>query len=169
MNLFSPYKIELETSSELHLRESVARRRFLFIFFRVFPILLIVLYGAFASTAEDFDETLQTVLFVSALGLAILFLTRTYVTEVKISRDVIELTSHSFFFTHNRTLLIGDIDKIMVKVQHGRGGGFFFKYKLKTGSSHTLFTIPVMYMKMKNLQPMCDRITGITGLSVETQ
>jgi hypothetical protein len=167
MNIYKPYIVELASDSELHLKETSARKSFLFIYFRVFPILLILLYGGFAASGADIDETLQTLLFGSVLLLVILFLCKTYVTEVKISRHVVELTGNFFFVTSKKTWLVSDLEKILVRVEKGRGGGFFYKLKTSERKILSLFTIPLWYMDMENLLLINDQLTIITGLPVE--
>jgi hypothetical protein len=168
MKAFAPYKVTRQTSTELHLAESGGRRWFLFIFFRVFPLVLAALLLGVVYNVEELPGGLKALFIGGFLFIIIMLLTRNYITEAFLSKTGASIKLNTLLGTKERFYVAGDIEKIIVMVrQGGKGGGFFYKLRLKDGGSAPLLTIPSLYVDMRKLPEINRVLTEVTGLEVE--
>lgn len=166
MEIFKPYKVIVDSSTELHLAETDIRRKFLFFYFRIFPLILVGLLIP-VLTIDDMPGDIKLFMAIPVGLLAVLFLNRKYVTEVKISRQFIETHLRGFSGAKQNAYVVNDIEKITVTVFRGKGGGFFYKLKPKHDKPVPLFTIPRLYMNSRNLPLINEKLEAVTGLIVE--
>lgn len=167
VNIFKPYTVVEDTAERLHLTESKNRRIFLYIFFRIYPFVLLILLGIVAVVAgQELPIPLIGALLLLVLVLIVLLLKQKVVYEVCIERDKITVTYNRLARNTISELPVNSADYIRYSHRGGRGGGMFYDLINKDGSKHRIITIPILYMDTKRHDEIAKRVRSITGLEV---
>jgi hypothetical protein len=166
VSIFSPYQIIKNSDGVLHLKESNGRIIFMFVFFRIFPLVLLLLAWKLSSV-EELPINFRYALIPLFLLIALLLFFKSYVSEIIVSRQSLELRSHQHVTINTKIISLHDVNRITVKEHHGRGGGYFYKLELKRNKTIIFFTIPALYMKKGKLQQINSRLNEITGLEIQ--
>lgn len=165
-NIFKPYIVIQQTKNYLHLAESGSRKVFLFIFFRIFPILISI---SIILTVVSFDFPWFIVLgLCSIIVVFIILLFQKYSIEMVISDDKAVITIQTFFGKKVETILISEVERITIQTYWlYNGGGFYYQLVLKGNQQRLpLLTIPYWYMKLKNRDEINRTLEDITELKV---
>ena len=166
MNTYEPYTVTEDTPAKLHLAESPKRKTFLFIYFRIFPVLLVIFLGVvYNFTSDELPPQLRYPLLGVGLLVAILFVTRRILNKVEITPQYVTITYGGYFETLDK-IPIYEISHIRAYSMGGRGGGQFFFLVKNTGGEVRFLTIPIWYMEKENFTVICNRLMAITGLEV---
>ncbi|MGV3598464.1 MAG: hypothetical protein ACO1PI_11405 [Bacteroidota bacterium] len=168
VNIFKPYTVVEDSPERLHLTESKNRRVFLYIFFRIYLFVLLILLGVVAVVAgQELPIPLIGALLILVLVLIVLLLKQKVVYEVCIEQDKITITYNRLAGNVTRELPITTADYIRYSHRGGRGGGMFYDLMLKDGSKHRIISIPILYMDTKRHEEIARRISSITGLEIK--
>lgn len=168
VNIFKPYTVVEDSAERLHLTESKNRRAFLFIFYRIYPFILLVLLSIVAVVAgQELPLLLIGSLLLLVLVLIVLLLKQKVVYEVCIERNKITVIYNRLMGNITIELPIEMADYINYTHRGGRGGGMFYDLILKDGSKHRIITIPILYMDTKRHEEIARRVSSITKLEIK--
>lgn len=168
MNIFKPYTVVEDSDERLHLTESKNRRVFLYIFYRIYPFILLVLLGIVTVVAgQELPLPLIGALLLLVLVLIVLLLKQKVVYEVCIERNKITATYNRLTGNITTELPTDAADYIRYTHRGGRGGGMFYDLLLKDGSKHRIISIPILFMDTKRHEEIARRISSITELEIK--
>jgi hypothetical protein len=165
-NFFKPYLILEFNDTCLHLAEPKGRKIFLFLYFRVYVILIaFAILFAVLAFKMPWAYKLLMVLVVAYLMLAS---QKKYLTEIKIGKEVVSITLNTFLGEKRYSTPLSTIEKITLESYYfSNGGGYQFKFVTKDGKKQIPFlTIPNYYMRSKNKAEIIETLEKITGLKV---
>ncbi|TND06572.1 MAG: hypothetical protein FD123_3507 [Bacteroidetes bacterium] len=170
-NPFHPFEVVTHTAKVLHLRETAGRRKFLFIFFRVFPVFLLLLLSIAAATfilegTNGLPVLLLIFLAFTILVIALLLFFKSYLVEIRVAMQEFELTARTVSGEKKQFIPFRDCEKITVYMTGGRGGGIYCTLILKSGKKNTLLNIPRLYMSEEKKQAISAALKELTGLPV---
>ena len=167
--VFKPYEVKVYSQFELHLDETTSRKRFLWFFFKVYPLALI---AGFIAITVLFDLPLLYKFSLLALGLLflIIWLTNRYNTEIIIGKNEIQTQEHTALGRKLRKIDIKAVEEIIVERYYlSNAGGVFYKLKMNNGSKDIkLISIPRLWMDRRNQEEISKILTAITGLQVKS-
>lgn len=165
-NFFKPYLILELNKTSLHLAESRGRKIFLFLFFRVYLIIMaLAILFAVLAFEMPWAYKLMMVLVVAYLMLAS---QKKYLTEVIIKNKTVSITLKTFMGEKRYNTPLLQIEKITMESYYfANGGGYQFRLVTKDGKKQIPFlTIPNYYMRSKNKAEIIETLEKITGLKV---
>ncbi|MCC7400464.1 MAG: hypothetical protein IT214_03175 [Chitinophagaceae bacterium] len=162
-NIFSPYKIfEYIPGNSVELELPAWRKSFYFIFFRIFPVILILLVtSVFLLEQKGMPFLLVVASLVSVLSI-ILFLKK-YPVKIIISRMGVELHRKTVSGEEMVSISTSEIGEIQCRVRHGKGGGAFFYIKTVNKTKVNFLTIPILNMKNDNINAIKEELKNILG------
>ncbi len=161
--IFSPYKVD--SIGKDHVRLSRGGRTYMRIFYFVFPVVLLIITGAFVFQTGDLPGLFRTLLFVLTIWVSLALLFRKLIINVDMDRYGVAITYIRFFQTHTQNFLWNEVEAIEVLTQGGKGGGAFYKLLLAAKKIEFL-TIPVLQMNKKDVLAMNDFFKRISGKEV---
>jgi hypothetical protein len=165
-NPFAPFQILEQTKYKLHLIESNNRKLFLFLFFRIFPIILFV---TIASTIVAFELPLEFKLILSLIAvLQILMFKQQYVTELVLDSLFATIRYHTIFGTKNVTIMWKEVEAITLESYYfNPGAGDFYRIKLKGIKRQVpMLTIPFLSIRVESREKINEVINQITGFKI---
>ncbi|MCZ2459696.1 MAG: hypothetical protein LC128_08705 [Chitinophagales bacterium] len=166
-DIFNPYKVlEYIPGKSIELGLSSWRRKFYFIFFRIFPVALII----FMTSVYLLEQKAVPVLLVLASlmsVLAIVLFLRKYTFKTIISGTGVELHRKAVSGEEQIIINKSEIEKIQCKMRHGKGGGAFFFIRTVDKRKISILTIPVINMKEKNIHLIKDELKNILGTDIQ--
>lgn len=171
MNLYKPYTVIEDSEQRLHLAESRGRRRFLFVFFRVFPVLLIALQSVAWLALSESDRGFPLWMTVSGsvltLFIVLVLLAGKYILEVSVEKSGFTITERTFSGPRTNSIPTSACRRITLYISGGRGGGSFFRIELENGRKQALITIPILFMDRAKSMQIAEKLKNLTGLPVE--
>ncbi len=164
--IFKPFKVIELNDSCLHLQESKRRRIFLFIFFRIYTILLALTIIAVALIFE-IPIYYQISLFLIAVFL-LSASQKKYITELKLQKDKAYVVFKTFGGEKYITVSLYEIEKITIESYYfANGAGYQFRLAPKGGKKQIpILTIPDYFRNVKNKSDIKDFLEKLTGLAV---
>lgn len=165
-NIFKPYQVIEFNDSRLHIAESKGRRIFLFIFFRIYLILMaMAIIGALL--VFELPVYYEAVLFIIS---AILLWSsqKKYITELILQKDKASVAYKTFSGEKAITVAISEIEKITIESYYfANGAGYQFRLYPKNNTKQIpLFVIPDYFRKVKNKTEIIEYLEMLTGLKV---
>lgn len=166
-NIFRPYQVIAQTKTYLHLEESRLRKIFLSVFFKVYPLLMIV---GIIAILLSFDFPLKQMLMIIGIGLIFIWtiIFKKFIEEVEISNHEITVNFQSFWGKKSKTLLVNEIENITIEtylINHA--GGYYYRIKLNNSKTQIpLLSIPYWYINLQNRENINKTLEEITGLKV---
>lgn len=167
MNIFQPYQFVQDSAKCIELKVTKTRERLFYFTFRVMPI--VFCGNAFA--LFWLQKTPQTYflngLAVLVVMLAAMFWFQQPIFSVTITPSWISLVRLKYNGKEEIIFATQDADYIQVSMSGGKGGGIFYKLKLKSGKKIPILTIPVLYMSRKQKEAISQRLQQLTQLSIQ--
>lgn len=165
---FEPYILKIHSQRLLHIEESSSRRVFLFLFFRVFPVLLFI---AILSILFIFDFPTGIALLlilISILPFSIFF--QDYIIESMLSTDDVSVIYMTFKGRKKVDLKLKEIEAITLETYYlNPGAGDIYRLKIKGSNQQIpLLSIPFLSKKAERTMKINEALQKITGLSVQT-
>ena len=166
MNIYQPYEELADTPDTLHLKLSDARERMMFLVYRAVPIALFFMVWYILQEAGSQIPMGFNYLFI-ALSCAFIFLLlfRSYITELKIAAGNIFMVQKGLTGVKEINVPVKDIDKVILSVRRGKGGGAKFILVTKNKRRFTIIRIPPMLMDDKHIALIAETLRQL--LSVE--
>ncbi len=168
MHIYQPYEVLADTPDTLHLIETETRQRVQFAVFRIFPItLLFAGWFIIQQSGNEIPMGFNYLLIAIILSVAVLMLSRPYITELKIATGNIFMVQKKFFSSREINTRISEIDRIILHVRRGKGGRASFKLHLKNKKNYELLRIPILWVKENNLAAISTALQQLTNITVK--
>ena len=172
--IYYPYRVIEDRHEKLELGISSGREKFLFVFYRLMPLIFIamavivykIFNTSFGSSSEPvlFIYGFPGVLFLSAA----LILMQSFIIGVIFTPDMITLYINGFpGFRKEITVLVPECESIFYTITGGRGGGGFIYIRMRNGKKIQVVNIPIFYLHSDAIPQICDEISKRTGLPAE--
>lgn len=166
LSVFKPYKAIENSPKSITIYETKSRKIFLFVFFRVFPILII---AGVLLMVKLFYFPLNVQIFLLVIPILFIpFLFKKYIVKTEISDRSIKITLKSLFGPEIKECSINEIDKIIIeKYYQSRGGGYLYFIILNEKSTKIpLITIPFLYMNENRKNKISETLKSLTGKDI---
>jgi hypothetical protein len=166
MSIFKPYQVIEERKYYLHLSETPLRKIYLFIFFRIYPIIMMV---ALLLILLILDLPSKYKWLLGSLNLVFIWLfLKSYIVDIVITTEAIEVKKHSLNGLKIQHTFLKDVEYIFVETYLiNTGGGIRYHLVLKESRKKLpLLVIPYWHMNLENRKKINQYLTDLTGLKV---